>query len=568
MGRGQVVLSVTVFVAVFACVSFSPSGTAALPVVVNEVLYDPAGSDTGLEFAELFNCSPEPLCLDGWVFETGNGAYPDRWTREWTGSNTDTIAARSFFVIGEDLVLPTPDFVTALDLQNGPDACRLTSPEGVRDVVGWGDLGHGEYYEGFPVTGGASGSSVGRDPDGADRNVNFDDFRVFEYPSPGDFNHPPFDLAVERAALSRHTPPSGADVEIACMLVNCGVDTCGGTTLTGEVAALKDSTYLPDVLQPSERLSAVVRLPHPGEGLHSVRVWHSHRLDRWHSNDTVWASIVLPPPPVVINEVMFKPVGTECEWIEIFAHGAAAVDLRDWTLEDYRGTGKSITADHLTLAPGDMLVLVEDEEVFGVAHPELGSDDFLRPCGGWPTLNDADGPLGFADMIVVRDAMGTMVDSVAYRSRWSRPGTSVERIDPRGPSPMSSNWSPHYGSTGGSPGRANSVSFYLSEGRRILSLSPAAFSPDGDGRDDLLAVSVKLAEPCVVRLTVFDLGGRPVKRLIDGEVVEVSRITFWDGSSTVRPEAAMGAYLVLLEARGTSSGNTYRAKSPAILIRR
>ena len=568
MGRGQVVLSVTALSAVFAFFSFSASCSAGPQVVVNEVLYDPAGKDTGFEFAELFNCSPEPVCLGGWVFETGNGAYEDRWTCEWMGSDTDTIAARSFFVIGEDRVSPAPDFVTALDLQNGPDACRLISPEAEMDVVGWGDLGHDEYYEGLPAVGGTSGSSIGRDPDGSDRDHNLEDFHVFECPSPGDFNHPPFDLTVKQAALSRHTPASGAEVGITCMLVNCGVDTCGGTTLKAEVAALRGSTHVHDVLQPTECLNAVVRLPHPGEGLHGVRVWHSHRLDRWHANDTVRTSIVLPPPPVVINEVMFKPMGTECEWIEIFAHGAAFINLRNWTLEDYRGSKKAITDGDLILEQGDMVVLVEDENVFGVAHPDLGPHDFLRPSGGWPTLNDVDGPLNFADMIVVRDAMGTVVDSVAYRSRWTRPGTSLERIDPRGPSAVSSNWSPHYGSSGGSPGRENSVSFCLAGDRSILNLSPAAFSPDGDGRDDLLAVSIRLAEPCVVRLTIFDLKGRPVKRLIDGEVVETSRITFWDGSGTIRPEAAMGAYLVLLEARGTSSGKAYGAKSPAILLRR
>jgi hypothetical protein len=59
-----------------------------------------------------------------------------------------------------------------------------------------------------------------------------------------------------------------------------------------------------------------------------------------------------------------------------------------------------------------------------------------------------------------------------------------------------------------------------------------------------------------------------VSTLIDGEVVEVSRITFWDGRGTSQSDAAMGAYLVLLEARATCSDRIYRAKSPAILLRR
>jgi hypothetical protein len=560
MGRGQVVPILTASLAVFV---FTGS-----QIVINEVLYDPDGRDTGFEFVELFNGSPEPACLQGWTFETGNGAYPNRWKHEWTGSETDTIGARGFFVIGEELLSPPPDCVTALDLQNGPDGCRLVTPDGSVDVVGWGDLVYGEYYEGSPATRASSGSSIGRDPDGSDEDLNSEDFSVLEVPSPGDFNHPPFDLAVEKAGLSRYTSTSGADIDIVCRLVNRGIEVCGGTTVFAALGVSPDSIHVPEDLAPSERVKVVVRLPHPGEGIHEIRAWHRNVLDRWHLNDSVSTSIVLPPPPVVINEVMFKPVGTECEWIEIFAHGASGTNLRDWTLEDHRGTRRRLSADDLILSQGDMLMLVEDVEVFEIAHSELDPSRVLRPGGGWPTLNDVDGPLGFADMIIVRDARGTTVDSIAYRARWSRPGISFERIDPRGPSSRSSNWSPHYGTSSGSPGRANSVSFHLPRDGSILTLSPAAFSPDGDGRDDLLAIAVRLGEPCVVRLSIFDLSGRPVTRLIDGEVVEMSRTTFWDGRDENDSRQAMGAYLVLLEAQATDSNRTYRARSPAVLVRR
>ena len=122
-----------------------------IPVVINEVLYDPAGSDGGYEFVELFNQADAAIGLEGWIFETGNGSYQARWKLEWTGSRMDTIGPRGFFVIGEEGVLPGPDAVTALDLQNGPDGCRLTDPVGGTDVVGWGSLGFEEYFEGEPA---------------------------------------------------------------------------------------------------------------------------------------------------------------------------------------------------------------------------------------------------------------------------------------------------------------------------------------------------------------------------------------------------------------------------------
>ena len=42
--------------AALACVAFLTSGLSASDVVINEVFYDPEGSDTGLEFIEIMNC--------------------------------------------------------------------------------------------------------------------------------------------------------------------------------------------------------------------------------------------------------------------------------------------------------------------------------------------------------------------------------------------------------------------------------------------------------------------------------------------------------------------------------
>ena len=35
-------------------------------------------------------------------------------------------------------VEPSPDAVADLDLQNGPDGCRLRGPAGESDLLGWG----------------------------------------------------------------------------------------------------------------------------------------------------------------------------------------------------------------------------------------------------------------------------------------------------------------------------------------------------------------------------------------------------------------------------------------------
>jgi hypothetical protein len=538
-------------------------------VVINEVLYDPDGADGGYEFVELFNGGEGPACLDGWRLETGNGSYENRWRADWEGSWGDTIWPKGFFLIGEEGVVPAPDAVAGLDLQNGPDACRLVDPYGGSDVVGWGDLVFMEYYEGEPAEDAASGSSIGRDPDGRDSDLNKADFRVLASASPGDYNHPPRDLMVQSLGLSRYTPSTCAELDLVCSLLNAGTEACGmGATLVAEAGGFCDSALIRADLEPGANTRVVTRLPNPGPGIHQAVAWHAYEHDRWTLNDTVRTSIVVPPPPVVVNEIMFRPEGQDCEWIELLNRSDSAVNLTGWTLEDSRGEGEPLAVGELDVSAGAFLVLVEDRGVFKARHPDVALDLYREPGGAWPTLNDVDGPLGYADAIAIRDACGTMVDSVVYGRNWTPPGKSVERIDPAGASTSPANWSPHFGENPSSAGSANSVSFHLPPAGSVLTLSPQTFSPDGDGRDDVVAVAVALPGPGLVRLSVFDINGRLVKRLVDGEVVDSGRVTFWDGTRNDSSDAATGIYLLLFEARMRESDESFRDKLPVVLLRR
>jgi hypothetical protein len=540
----------------------------SMNVVINEVLYDPDGSDTGREFVELYNRSDADICLYYYEVATGNGAHSDKWTDEWRGTRADTIRAGGFFVIGEDLVSPAPDFTTALDLQNGPDAVRLVSPASQADVVGWGDHDFGEYYEGAPADLATAGASLGRDPDGRDTGDNSADLAVMPRPSPAGFNHPPLDLAVEKACLSRYADPGHATVQIIAQVANLGTSESGpGAMLRVACSGLGAASAIGTGIPAGARVRTAADLPNPGEGLHAAEVWVEWPADMRPHNDTLMTSVLIWPAPAVINEFMFKPGAGGCEWIEVYNRDGAGVDLSGWTLEDSGGKRRQIAQRGAGLAGGGYLVLAEDAAELAARYPGLPCP-VIEVSGGWPTLNDADGSDGYADMIVIRDAFGTCVDSVAYRGVWCAPGTSVERIDPRERSSRAYNWSPHYGSGGGSPGTRNSVSVIVPEPGGWLSLSPMTFSPDGDGADDLLSVSVETQTAAFVRLKVFDIKGRPLKTLLDGDFVEERRLTFWDGSADDGRAAPIGIYVVLLEARPLGGGQALRDKQAVVLVRR
>ncbi len=562
MGWGKLI--VTGLVLLFPQASLSGS----LDVVINEVFYDPDGSDAGKEFIELHNRSDGDVCLYDYEVATGNGAYADRWTSEWQGGWSDTIRAKGFFVVGEEAMLPEPDVVTSLDLQNGPDACKLVSPGGRVDVVGWGDHNFGEYYETSPARDSGSGASVGRDPDGIDTDNNGADFAVFAVPSPGAFNRPPFDIGIDAASLSRYVQPDHATIQIISRLVNLGTASGGaGAVVHARCCGQEDSSCLDVDMAPGKFQRVAVDMQNPGEGLHDTLVWLTWAPDKCVANDSLRTSILIWPSPVVINEFMFKPDASECEWVELLNTRVETVSLEGWTLEDSGGKRKLIAEAGLNLGPNGFFILVEDEHDFAALHTGVDCP-VVRPAGGWPTLNDTDGRDGYADMIVIRDGFGTRVDSVAYRKAWGEPGTSVERIEARARSTRASNWSPHYGPGGSSPGRANSVSVILPEPGGYLRISPQTFTPDGDDTHDVLSISVELPAPAVVRLKVFDINGRALRTLLDGDLVEERRITFWDGRLIDDDIAPIGVYVVLLEAKPLGGGRAIYSKLPVVLVRR
>jgi hypothetical protein len=177
-----------------------PSARAGSPIVLNEVLYDPDGTDGGAEFVELAAAvGADPgASLAGWVLETGNGARPGEWQVEWTGGAGDRLR-NGLFLIGESGVEPRPEAIADLDLQNGPDACRLRGPAGEADVLGWGEPLPPEMCEGRPAAD-VCGLSLARLPDGFDCGENDRDFLAVEA-SPGAHNAPELCLVAESVLL-------------------------------------------------------------------------------------------------------------------------------------------------------------------------------------------------------------------------------------------------------------------------------------------------------------------------------------------------------------------------------
>ena len=154
---------------------------------------------------------------------------------------------------------------------------------------------------------------------------------------------------------------------------------------------------------------------------------------------------------VVINEVMYAPASPEPEWVELFNRGVDPVNVARWQISDATVSRHLFPAGEFIIPAGGFLLLTKDSADLHAVRGAL-------PCAvlnvpGFPSLNNT------GDAVVVLDALGRLIDSVAYRPEWggNEGGRSLERRDADRSSTEQNNWGTCTSDARGTPGNPNSI---------------------------------------------------------------------------------------------------------------
>jgi len=540
---------------------------ASAQVVINEVLYDPEGSDTGLEFVELMNCGHAGVLLTGWVLETGNGAHPDDWTVEWIGGDLDYLDVGDILLVGEAGVTPAPDYTTPLDLQNGPDGVRLREGDRIVDTVGWGEPLFAEYYEGRPAVDTPSGSSLARSPDCFDHDDNAGDLTACASPTPGARNALTIDLAVEARHAWGETADAGDPLTVRSVVTNVGsIPTPeGGYTVTLHVdgSAAPAAAVTPEgSLPPRDSLELSLEWAQPVSGYHRLTIRVSLPEDENASNDEDHTTVAVGGPGgiLVLNEIMHSPLEGGTEWVELVNVHDETVSVAGWFLGDGVDAFPMSDAEAESateIPPGAFLVVAKNAGLVDGACPAP-----VIATDGWEALS-AD------DTVVLLDDHGTPIDRVRYEKGWGGArGVSLERVRPDMPPDDLNNWGSSVAAAGSTPGLTNSIHLPERPDRGTLTVLPNPFTPDGDGVDDRTVIRFDLpVARATARLSVFDLRGRLLTRLLDREAVASRSELIWDGRDTDGAPLPSGLYVLFLEAINAREGVLVEAKSAVAIVR-
>jgi hypothetical protein len=530
-------------------------------VVLNEVFYDASGSDTGLHFIELVNTSDITVALGGWRLEAGDGANAERWRELWRGGATDALAPHARFTVGEAHVVPAPDRMLHLELENGPDAVRLVAPDGDSDVLGYGALTDLRLFEGRPAVDVIAGFSLARLPDGQDTDDNAADFAALSPPTPGAPNRPERDAAWASATLVDERVEVGERIGFVGVAVERGHEVLAAgavearlwvapPSVEGEPAppTLGDSLVavapLECDLAPGD--SCAVRLEFVPDRAGAWRVTLALSLldDGRLENDRVTAVAQVGAGALVVSEISHAPEDGP-EWIELANRSTRPIALEGWQIEDatgHRGAVHVGAGGAFDVPPDSFVVLTADPLALRALHPALDPAR-VAACASWPALNNGSSAASEADRVRVRAPDGRVSDEVSLPGG-TPDGATRERRSFARPSGETSNWG-WSAERGGTPGRANSLSGFAGTGVQ-LAVAPRRLAP-ASGATALVRYHTGF-ERAQVRLLVYDVRGRPRRMLLDGDAPGAAGVAF-DGADDAGASLAPGLYLLALEAR-------------------
>jgi hypothetical protein len=533
--RQVVIFRVMVVLWGFLCIGL---GNLHAQVVINEVMFDPAGSEFFDEYIELYNAGDVAVDLTGWRIGDGDD------TDGIVGKNKGVILGPGMYALVLDidyfdrstLYVPLPVDALILTIDGptfGNGGLHNSFDERVVLISAGGDTVATMMYR-APNTPGTSEEKV--DALGDDAVANWVDAK-WEGGTPGRVNSvsvKPVDIALRAVVDSVFVPWTQNDV-LELLVVNVGREPVAqfqvhvdglinAMTLESGFLAVGDSTRL---------LVDIGAMP---GGVYEVVAEGMLVGDEdSHNQIAKWVVLVgYAPGHVVINEVMAVP-NLGGEWVELLNVGNDPIDLRGWRLEDARTEGVVVMGEIL----GRGLVVLS----------QAGGEAEALALSRWPQLNNG------GDVLVLRDVTGALVDSVAYPP--ASMGVSLERIDALASGTDLANW---LGSTKGStPGQPNSVLAVDVDALNLVA-DPNPFETE-------TRITYRLPVPRAhVNLWIFDRLGRKVRSLLDADEGGSVREIVWDGRSDHQQFLKPGVFVLYLEAR-SSDGQVFQSKISVVWAR-
>ena len=258
---------------------------------------------------------------------------------------------------------------------------------------------------------------------------------------------------------------------------------------------------------------------------------------------------------VVINEILSNPASGGARFAELYNRSEKIIDLQTLTISN-RDTAMGIIegatplfSSGYLMFPGDYIALTSNPEDIRDRY-HVPDPAALVSVPGFPVFGDDSGTV-----ILAKKDNNMIIDRLRYDPGMQYPllvtseGVSLERTSPEMPSGERDNWHSAAETVGfATPGYLNSHAIKPETSDQAITVNPVIFSPDNDGRDDLLSITVHENDPDYsVSIEIYDSRGGLVNHLVNNVLPGSEGIFIWDGMTDDRSKAPMGFYILLVE---------------------
>jgi lamin tail-like protein len=521
-------------------------------IVINEVLYDPSGSDGGYEWIELYNSGEGAVDLTGWIIRKAGTEFSDLLILP-----DCTLESQGHLLIGDEYVI-NADLTAELSFQNGgsaTDGIQIVSPDGLyTDTVLYDepnsnflpdDLSDPGQFFAPDVSG---GHSLSRISDGVDSDNCQTDWFDCEIPTPGAPNFYPIDLEISYVNIVQN----GANYEAFIGVKNLSTVAVDNYASNLEIAV--NNSFLTDLALPgingADSLEIAVELGLYESGYYVTQILLNCIYDIVLDNNYGFSSFLSGNSPVVTNEIMFKPDDYSFEWIELYNTSLCGYDVDNFGIIDASGA-KILFSGYIE--SGDYLVVAENRDQLLIKYPETEADKVVQ-SDDWTSLNNTE------ESLILMDQFGTEFERMEYDGSDCSEDMSLERINPY-IEPQPDNWG--FSIDKATPGNRNSIFVIDLPTKAKLAINPDTFSPF---RGERTIISYKLPEKLSrVTVRIFDLKGRMKRKLLDQQIQAAEGEFIWDGRSSLNKILPIGIYIILMEATSLETEKVYSQTGTAII---
>lgn len=273
-------------------------------------------------------------------------------------------------------------------------------------------------------------------------------------------------------------------------------------------------------------------------------------------NITMMFELPVKPRPgnLVINEVLFNPAFDGVDFVEVYNKSQQTVDLKDVCLA---------TTDENTSEPnrisclnGAGRLLFPDEYIVYTTNPGKVMEQYPAAIASrFVATKSFPSYPNDAGTVLLINKWSELLDRMDYNEKMhfallkDPAGVSLERINPDRASDDPTNWQSASQTSGyGTPTYENSQFSPKTESEGNISLQPEVFSPDNDGKDDIINIYYQFDEPgYVATIRIYDSRGLVIRHLINNQTVATEGSFSWDGLDDQRRKAKMGIYVVYME---------------------